>query len=179
MGFKTVQSLDADTTIALGKKDKKTGQADPNSVEGYYLGKRVTTGGKYGDSTLHFFQTKTGNVGVWGATDLDRKLSTVPAGTMVRATRAGTIPTKNGDMKSYKVEVDDENSIEVNISASSAAEDNDTETGTGFGDTGSDYENNDSDDTANEAEQAALEAAAARKAKVDALLRGNKGSKTK
>lgn len=177
MAFKTVQSLDADVTISLGKKDKKTGKTDPNEVEGYYLGRLVTTGGKFGDSTLHFFQTAKGNVGVWGSTDLDRKLGAVTPGTMVRATRNGTKPTKNGDMKAYKVEVDADNTIEVELSDSSPANDDAT---------GADYEasydaeidtddNQDDDDTT----QAAALAAAERKAKVEALLRGNKGSKTK
>ncbi len=63
---------------------------------------------------LHFFQTPKGNIGVWGKTDLDRKLSTVAPGTMTRAAFASmkACPGKN-DMYVYKVETDKANVIEV------------------------------------------------------------------
>ena len=115
MSFKEVSSLDADVTIALGKKNKETGKPYPKQIEGYYLGSR-TVENKRGESQLHFLQTANGNVGVWGTTDLNRKLSGVEAGTMIRVTSTGTKPTPNGDMYTYKVEVDSENTIEVSAS---------------------------------------------------------------
>lgn len=122
MGFKELSSLDADVTVALGKKNKETGRPYPTVAEGYYLGKRAVKTNR-GESELHFLQSalayndlglKVGqNLGVWGTTDLNRKLLQVTPGNMVRVTSAGTKPTPNGDMYVYRVEVDSDNAIEV------------------------------------------------------------------
>jgi hypothetical protein len=112
MGFKTVASLDADVTVALGKKNKETGKPYPKQAEGYYLGSRAVES-KRGNSKLHFLQTSEGNLGVWGTTDLDRKLGQVVHGTMIRITSTGTKETPKGDMYMYKVEVDGDNTIDV------------------------------------------------------------------
>lgn len=117
MGFQEVSSLDADVTVALGKINKETGKPYPKQAEGYYLGKR-TVESKRGDSQLHFLQTAKGNLGVWGTMDLNRKLSSVKPGTMVRITSNGTKPTPNGDMYVYKVEIDKDNTIEVSSDSS-------------------------------------------------------------
>ncbi len=119
MGFKELQTLDADNVIALGGKNKKTGKSNPSSVEGYYLGNRKVDSkkSKNGFAYIHFFQTPKGNVGVWGKTDLDRKLLGVEPGTMVRATFAGMKPTPNGDMYTYKVEQDTDERIEVDLAS--------------------------------------------------------------
>jgi hypothetical protein len=121
MAFKEVSTLDADVTVALGKRDKKTGKAYPTSAEGYYLGSRPVTN-KKGQSNLHFLQTSKGNLGIWGTTDLDRKLSQTDPGVMVRITSTGTKPTPNGDMYTYKVEADKDNTIVVNMASSSSTE---------------------------------------------------------
>lgn len=171
MSFKEVSSLDAEVTIALGKTDRKTGKPGPKQVEGYYLGSRkVAT--KKGESKLHFLQTSAGNLGVWGTADLNRKLGAVVPGTMVRATSTGTKPTPRGDMYTYKVEVDETNTIEVSASEDSAS-----------------YAQNDSDDDsaeavaydddANEDEAQAMLAAAERKAKVEALLKNTGKNKVR
>lgn len=174
MGYKKVQSLDADTTISLGGKNRKTGKANPQEVEGYYLGSRKVEDSKKksGYSYIHIFQTQNGNLGVWGKTDLDRKLLTVTPGTMTLAAFEKMVPTPNGEMYRYEVSVDADNTIEV-AAVSSA-------------DASSDYvENSESEeyvdagaDDEDEAQTAAL-AAAERKAKVDALLRGATKGKTK
>jgi len=117
MAFKEVSSLDADITIAIGKVNKETGKPYPKQAEGYYLGSRKVEN-KRGESTLHFLQTPKGNLGVWGTTDLNRKLGAAPVGAMVRVTSTGTKATPNGDMYTYKVEVDSDNSIEVAASDS-------------------------------------------------------------
>lgn len=177
MGFKTVSSLDADVTIAIGKKDKTTGKDYPKQAEGYYLGSR-TVEGKRGPSVLHFLQTSKGNLGVWGTTDLNRKVSAVQPGTMVRITSTGTKATPKGDMFTYKVEVDVENTIVVEVSASQPATEDDADA-SDANDSDGGYNDTTSDDSEDEALQAAALAAAERKAKVEALLRGNKGTKTK
>lgn len=121
MAFKQVQDLDSEYTIALGGVDKN-GKQNPKSVEGYYLGKRKVESAmaKSGFANLHFFQTEDGNIGVWGKTNLDQKLANVTPGTMVRATHTGMqrIPGKR-DMFKYSVEVDDDNTIQINLSSSS------------------------------------------------------------
>lgn len=162
MAFQEISSLDADVTVALGKKDKTTGKAYPKQAEGYFLGTRIVEN-KRGESKLHFLQTANGNLGVWGTTDLNRKLASVPAGTMVRITSTGTKPTPNGEMYTYRVEQDSDNTITV--AASSEASDvtsyeEDTEPS---------YDEQPEDD----AFQAQV--AAQRKAQVEALLK----SKTK
>lgn len=115
MGFKEVLDLDASSSIALGGVNKKTGKKNPTAVEGYYLGSRKVTSpkSKGGQAYLHVLQTADGNLGVWGKTDMDRKVTAVTPGTMIRVTHTGMVPTKNGDMYKYKVEVDSENTIEV------------------------------------------------------------------
>ncbi len=123
MAFKTVQSLDAEVTFAIGGTDKKTKKTNPKQSEGYYLGKRVVEGSKYGPSTIFFLQTEKGNVGIWGKTDLNNKMASVAPGCMIRITHAGMTPTPNGDMHRYKVEVDEDNTIDVSgLQSNTAAE---------------------------------------------------------
>jgi len=120
MSLVEVQSLESEITYALGKLNKKTGKTDPKQVEGYYLGFRTIEGGKYGPSKLHFFQTSKGIVGVWGKPDLDRKLSAVALGTMTKAEFAGLKNTPKGEMRTFKVYQDKDNTIEVDINHEAA-----------------------------------------------------------
>lgn len=126
MAFKEVQSLDAENTISLGGFDKKTRKENPTQAEGYYLGSRLTEG-KLGDSYLHIIQTPKGNLGVWGKTDLDRKLKQVEPGTMVRITQSGTRPSNKGnDMYLFRVEVDSDDTVAVNLAPKTAYEEADS-----------------------------------------------------
>lgn len=187
MGFTEIASLDADTTIALGGVNKQTGRKNPTSIEGYYLGSRQVDG-KRGPSNLHFLQTPKGNVGVWGKTDLDRKLSSVLVGTMIRASFVGMTPTPKGDMYKFKVEVDKDNTIEVatlsagagNTTSSAYSEDaaGDEDDGVPYGadsDDDSYEEDEESQQAALLAAEAAAKEAALKKAKMNAIL--NKGKK--
>jgi len=120
--FKEVVSLDCNKVISLGGIDKKTKKPNPTSIEGYYVGNRKveSTKSKSGFCLLHVFQTEDGLTGVWGKTDLDRKLGSVVPGSMARATFMGMKETKNNPMYLFKVEVDGDNTIDVgNIGASS------------------------------------------------------------
>lgn len=170
MAFKTVQSLDADTVIALGGRDKKTKKENPTSIEGYYLGKREVKGGKFSDiTTIYFFQTAKGNIGVWGKTDLSRKMNSVEPGTMVRVNHAGMKPTPNGDMHTYQVEYDDSNTIDVSDLQTSQVTSNyeDTEETT---DTEDDTDDDSQEDYRDEQVAQATTTAVSRKEKVQALL---------
>lgn len=115
MGFKEVNSLDADVTVAIGGRNKKTNKENPTSAEGYYLGsKKVASAkSKTGFAYIHILQTPKGNLGVWGKADMDRKVTTVMPGTMIRITHTGMQPTPNGDMYKFKIEQDDSNTIDV------------------------------------------------------------------
>jgi hypothetical protein len=164
MGFKEVSSLDADVTIALGKTDKSTGKPYPKSAEGYFLGSR-TVENKRGESKLHFLQTRDGNVGLWGTTDLNRKLSNVNPGVMIRVTSTGTKPTPNGDMYTYKVEVDADNTIEVVLTEQTPV----YEAEASFN-----AEDSYTDGNNEQSEQSAALLAAERKAKVQAIINRGK-----
>ncbi len=180
MAFKSVQDLDCETTTQIGGKDKKTGKSNPKSVEGYYIGFKPTTS-KFGPGKIHVFQTENGNLGVWGKTDMDNKLSTVIPGHMTRVTFTGTVPSKKGnDMWKFKVEVDQDNQIEVAETE---------QLPTGNQEPESENYSLDSDDSDPDSEDLALDDAtpqrpqaprqpaaapnAARQAQVQALLRGN------
>jgi len=124
MAFKEVNSLDTDNTISLGGSSKKTGKANPTSVEGYYLGSKDIKSdfSKTGLAKMHVLQTRDGNVGVYGKTDLDRKIVNAPVGSMVRLSFTGTQPIKGkADMYKFKVEVDAENTIEVDLPSNDSA----------------------------------------------------------
>lgn len=180
MAFKQVTDLSTDVTISLGGTNRKTNKKNPTSIEGYYLGKREVADKKKksGFSYIYTFQTDKGNIGVWGKTDLDRKMSAVKPGTMTRASFDKMVPTPNGDMYKFIVAVDEDNTTEVLSEA--------VQSDTGGYDkryASSDeepaisaYEDESEDDDSDDDIEAQLAARAASKAKVNALL--NKG-KTK
>lgn len=185
MAFKEVSTLDADVTIALGGTNRKTGKKNPTSAEGYFLGSRKVESkkSKSGFAYIHFLQTSKGNLGIWGKTDIDRKLSSVLAGTMVRLSFDKMVPTPNGEMYKYKVEVDSTNTIEVDLASDNSVTDN---VGGNYGDDSTEVTNDDEDSINDnessyesaESSQAAALSALERKAKVEALLKG-KGRTTR
>lgn len=168
MAYRQITDLSADITISLGGSNRKTGKKNPESVEGYYLGKREVADSKKknGFSYIYFFQTSKGNIGVWGKTDIDRKLAQAELGQMTLVKFDKMVPTPNGDMYKYSVAQDSENVIEVSASSTSGVSSEDTAID------GTDTEELNGYD--NEVDQDALQvaalAAAERKAKVQALL---------
>ncbi len=136
MAFEKLVSLDTDKVIGIdGKRDKKTGVKNPTSIEGYFLGtkKYESPKSKSGVGNIHVFQTPQGNIGVWGKTHLDGEMLKVAPGTMVKAYFEKMVPTKNGDMYKFGVEVDKNNTLDVSSLADQgqtythddSAEDND------------------------------------------------------
>ena len=115
MAFQEISDLDAATTISIGGYNKKLRKENPTAVEGYFLGSKATKNNKSasGVSYLHILQTSKGNVGVWGKTDMDRKLASATPGTMIKIEFSGMQATKNGEMYKYKVSVDKDATIEV------------------------------------------------------------------
>lgn len=114
MAFKKKLELSSDVTFTLGGTNK-AGKKDPTSVEGYYLGARPTPDKGYGPGVLHFFQTETGNVGVWGKSRLNNLLTKDLVGTMVRPVFKGMSPKMPGKNPAYLYElhVDAGNTIDV------------------------------------------------------------------
>lgn len=173
MSFTEVQSLDADNATAIGGLNKKTGKPNPKSAEGYYLGSRKVESrkAKSGFAYLHILQTPKGNLGVWGKTDMDRKLITVVPGTMVRITHTGMQATPNGEMYKFKVEVDSTNTVEVgNLNTESFSASDDTD------DNGSSFEASpdDSEDSYESALPSPATAAARQQQVQDLLNRGKR-----
>lgn len=176
MAFKAINDLDADTTVSLGGFDKKTRKDNPTKAEGYYLGSReVKT--TFGPSQLHFLQTPKGNLGIWGKTNMDKKLASVTPGTMVRITFTGMSKASPGKNPAYlfKVEADEDNTIEVAAVVPEADESspgNDDDDEVSYLEATDGLSDDDSEDE--DAAQAAALAAAERKAKVQAMLNKNK-----
>lgn len=179
MAFQEIVSLEADQTISLGGSNRKTGKKNPNSVEGYYLGSKQVQDAKKqsGKSYIHIFQTPKGNLGVWGKTDMDRKLLNCTPGTMLRISHTGMRATKNGEMYVYKVEQDQDNTIEVAASSDSFDAD-DSSASVESREFGGESEDFGTDGFETEEAPEAIQApvvslagdAAARRAKVDAAL---------
>ncbi len=124
---------------------------------------------KTGLAKIHVFQTPKGNLGIWGKTDLDRKLGTVTPGTMTIAKFDKMVPSKNGEMYSFKVLVDADNTIEVSTAATTTTEEQSYERDE------TEVDIQDADDMDAEAEAQALVLAAAEKraaaaARVQALV---------
>lgn len=179
MAFEEVADLSCDVTISLGGVNRKTNKKNPTSIEGYYLGSREVADKKKksGVSFIYVFQTPEGNVGVWGKTDIDRKMGGVQPGTMTRISFDRMMPTQNGDMYKYKVAVDKSNTIEVNVGTASASSGSTSESYDG-GDETEEYGSEDEDESeAYEAPPLRTSSgptAAERQAKVQSLLGKNK-----
>jgi len=134
MAFKELADLDCEVTTALGGLNKRTNKPNPTSIEGYYIGSRKVPSKKSstGFANIYVFQTAEGNVGVWGKTNLDSKMSNVTPGHLTRVTYVGMQETKNNPMYKYKVEVDSENTIEVAAANSGASDEGDDESYSGY-----------------------------------------------
>lgn len=178
MAYKEIQSLETDNTVSLGGFNKKAKKDNPKQAEGYYLGSKTVASkmSSTGEAQLHVLQTSNGNLGVWGKTDLDRKMRQVPVGAMIRITQSGTRPSNKGnEMYLFKVEVDTDNTIEVNFSDESSVVTNDDSEG--YEDAEENYDEEDDVELASppparttKPAQAAAAPDAARQAKVRELL---------
>jgi hypothetical protein len=127
MAYVTKFDGSTDKTVTLGK------EGDPKSIEGYFLGSKVTPDTGYGEGKLHIFQTEEGSVGIWGKTRLNTLLTSDIVGQMTLVTFTGMImPKTKGRRPSYgfKVQHDPSNKIDtsnINLSASLPADEDDGE----------------------------------------------------
>jgi hypothetical protein len=89
--------------------------AKGDSIEGYYLGNEAKTL-QFGPTFEHRVQMEDGTTQSFlGTKLLNDELGKVPAGSLIRVTYEGEVPKKKGPGKyrSFIVEYDDENSIDV------------------------------------------------------------------
>lgn len=103
MARKKVIDLNADSTLKFEKPGQK--------FQGYYVGSKTVNSGM-GPSQLHVFQTDEGNVGVWGSAQLNAKLAQC-LGYLTFITYLKKIKVPKGTMKTFEVEYDDEQKIDV------------------------------------------------------------------
>lgn len=131
MAYEKKADLNADKAYALGGKDAK-GKPNPTKVEGYYLGyKMIET--TFGPARLHIFQTESGNVGIYGKSNLNRQLTDDLRGQMVLAEFTGMGTAQRGKKPPYNYAVyhDKENSIDVaGIDPGAALEEDQDDVGT-------------------------------------------------
>lgn len=180
MALKEIVTLDAEVTIALGGLNTKTKKKNPEHAEGYYLGSRSVSSprSKTGFALIHFLLTPKGKLGIWGKTDLDKKLARVKPGSRTVIDFSGMISMPNGSMYTFRVSSDDDDTVEVADGGLSAGTDSDKGSTYDAGDDG-DTSTDDDDDTgasyeAEERTQNTALSALERKQKVEALLK-NKG----
>lgn len=176
MGYIKKPTLTCDKVVQLG------GEGNPTEVEGYYLGHRVTDG-EYGPGKIHVFQTKEGNVGVWGKTNLNSMLTSEHAGQMVLVSFTGMSKPKKGRRPAYLFELqyDPKNTIDVTGVQASAQDGEEDESFSTYS-AENEADNFESDSVVDEpapvrAKAPARPAAApsaARQAQVQALLNGRK-----
>lgn len=107
-----------ENNIKLGGINKKTGKPNPTTLEGYYKGtKEVKNEVFEGVSQIHVFKTKAGDVGVWGAANLNYQIKDCQKGVSTLIKFMGTKPSKKGSpMQVFEVLQDKSNadgSIEV------------------------------------------------------------------
>lgn len=88
--------------------NKKGDLAEGDTLEGYYVDKEVFDT-KFGSMVVYIVERLDGTkVKIAGQSDIKRKFDVIPAGSHVWITFDGLTETKNGAMKSYTVEFDDE-----------------------------------------------------------------------
>lgn len=179
MAYRELTTLQCDKYLKLGGLNEKTGEKNPTVFEGYFLAKKT---GKSNldpnkDAYLYVFKTREGNVGINGTKSINDGMEAAVPGQMTMITFIGVKALKAGKkMNLYTINQDDTNTIAVSTPTPVQASRDEEE----------DSEENSNDDTTEEndyeaEEQAAKSALAAaeRKANVDALLKGNKGSSTR
>lgn len=120
MAFQELPDMDCEVSFAIGGFDKKARKDNPTTATGYFIGSKQVPSkkSKTGFAFLHIFQKPGGdNFGVWGKTDLDRKMRAVEAGQLTKISFVGMKETENNPMYKYKVQVDKEDTIEVTTTA--------------------------------------------------------------
>lgn len=104
-------------TVTLGGVNKTTGKKNPTELEGYYLRVegRPNKFNKDKPQNFYVFQTKEGEVGLYGKAGLDREMKKAVAGRMTKVINTGkTVDTGMGNpMIVFQVMQDRSNTINV------------------------------------------------------------------
>lgn len=114
MGYQELGDVKA---VTLGGVNKTTGQKNPTELEGYYLRVegRPNKYNKNKPQNFYVFQTKDGEVGLYGKAGLDKEMKKAVAGRMTKVVNTGqTLDTGMGNpMIVFKVFQDRSNTINV------------------------------------------------------------------
>lgn len=136
MGYQELGNVRA---VTLGGVNKTTGEKNPTELEGYYLRVegRPNKFNKNKPQNFYVFQTKEGEVGLYGKAGIDREMKKAVAGRMTKVVHTGqTIDTGMGNpMIVFKVFQDRDNTINVDDfnppapTASTGSDDSDDDSG--------------------------------------------------
>lgn len=93
--------------------NKKGELTEGDSLEGYYIDSEAFET-KFGEMIIYIIEKLDGTrIKVTGQSDIKSKFTDIPVGSHVWISFAGLTETKNGAMKSYTVEYDDEDKKEA------------------------------------------------------------------
>lgn len=113
MARKTAESK-AGKYSDLDTWNKKGELNEGDELEGYYVD-RDEFNTKHGEMVIFVIKKLDGTcIKVTGQTDIKSKFEDIPAGSHVWIKFDGLMETKNGAMKSYTIEYDDEDRKEIN-----------------------------------------------------------------
>ena len=107
MARKTAEAK-ASKYSGLDTWNKKGEIKEGDTLEGYYVD-REEFNTKFGDMVVYIIEKNDGQlIKVTGQTDIKSKFESVPAGAHVWIEFKGLTETKNGAMKTYQIDYDDE-----------------------------------------------------------------------
>lgn len=93
--------------------NKKGELTEGDALEGYYIDREVFNT-KFGEMIIYVIERTDGSkVKVAGQSDIKSKFENIPLGSHVWVIFDGLTETKNGAMKSYTIEYDDEDTKEI------------------------------------------------------------------
>lgn len=85
-----------------------------DAIDGYYIAKEEFTSKKFGDGCTFIIKSKDGTLyKLMGQSDVKAKMLSLPLGCYVWVMYSGIVETPNGSRKTYKIDYDDEDVIEV------------------------------------------------------------------
>lgn len=93
--------------------NKKGALKEGDTLEGYYIDSEEFNT-KYGDMIIYVIEQLDGTkIKITGQSDVKGKFTDIPVGSHVWISFDGLTETKNGAMKTYSVEYDDEDKKEI------------------------------------------------------------------
>lgn len=112
MAFKTAESK-LSKYSDLDTWNKKGEIKEGDTLEGYYVDKEEFTT-KFGDMIIFVIEKNDGTkIKVTGQSDIKNKFADIKLGYRVKLQFVGLVETKNGAMKGYEIQYDDEDVKEI------------------------------------------------------------------